>query len=284
MTDSPNDRPLPLVDAGLLAQAKEYVGQRCATVPPLALILGSGLGSFADSLRRPLAISTATIPGYPKSTVEGHAGRWVFGEVGGRRVLVMQGRVHMYEGYSARAVGFPIHLMAELGIKRLVVTNAAGGANPLLTPGNLMLIDDHVNLMFTNPLRGQHRKAWGDRWPDMVAPYDPQLQRVVLECAAQLRIPLRRGVLFASKGPSYETEAEIRMARMMGADAVTMSTVPEVIVAVARGLQVIGISCITNMATGLASRKLDHAEVTETARRISKSFTELLTAIISRLA
>ncbi|MDZ7266257.1 MAG: purine-nucleoside phosphorylase [candidate division KSB1 bacterium] len=283
MTPMQTEMAPPLLDAERLATAKAFVQQRFASLPRLAIILGSGLGSFADSMQDTEILPTAQIPEYPRSTVAGHAGCWIIGRVGGKRLLALQGRVHTYEGYPASVVGFPVHLMAELGVKRLIVTNAAGGLNPLFRPGDLMLIDDHINFMFTNPLRGQHRREWGERWPDMHAPYDPGLQGVALEAARQLGIPLRRGVLFASKGPSYETAAEVRMAQRLGADAATMSTVPEVLVAVARRLEVLGISCITNLCTGLTSQKLDHAEVTEVANRISTTFQKLLHAIIKQI-
>jgi len=273
----------PLLDAERLATASAFVQQRFTTIPRLGLILGSGLGTFVDSMQSTEILPTSEIPGYPRSTVAGHAGRWVVGKVGGKSLLALQGRVHTYEGYAVSLVGFPVHLMAELGVKRLIVTNAAGGLNPLFKSGDLMLIDDHINFMFANPLRGQHRKEWGERWPDMHAPYDPALQRVALEAARQLGIPLRRGVLFSSRGPSYETAAEVRMAQRLGADAATMSTVPEVLVAVSRGLQVLGLSCITNLCTGLTAQRLDHAEVTEVANRISTTFQQLLHAIIKQI-
>lgn len=273
----------PLLDAERLATARAFVQQRLTTIPRLALILGSGLGTFVDSMQSTEILPTSEIPDYPRSTVAGHAGRWVVGKVGGKSLLALQGRVHTYEGYPVSLVGFPVHLLAELGVKRLIVTNAAGGLNPLFKSGDLMLIDDHINFMFANPLRGQHRKEWGERWPDMHAPYDPELQRVALEEARQLGIPLRRGVLFSSKGPSYESAAEVRMAQRLGADAATMSTVPEVLVAVSRGLQVLGLSCITNLCTGLTTQKLSHAEVTEVANRISTTFQQLLHAIIKKI-
>ncbi len=276
--------PQELVDAEALAQAAVFLRRQMPLAPRLAIILGSGLGPFADHVREGLVIPTAEIPHYPRSTVAGHAGRWIFGTIAGKRILALQGRVHMYEGYPPATVGFPVQLMAELGIQKLIVTNAAGGLNMHFAPGDLMLIDDHLNMMFANPLRGQHRKEWGERWPDMFAPYTPALQEIALQTALALGIPLRRGVLFAAKGPSYETAAEVQMARRLGADAVTMSTVPEVIVAVSRRMQVLGISCITNLATGLSQGKLDHEEVTHTANRISATFTRLLTGIIRRIA
>jgi purine-nucleoside phosphorylase len=279
-----SESPLPLIEAEALARATAFVKSKAPDVPRLAVILGSGLGAFAERVQDGIVIPTAEIPHYPRSTVAGHAGRWIIGSIAGKKILAMQGRVHMYEGYPPATVVFPVHVMAELGIGRLIVTNAAGGINPLFVPGDLMLIDDHINMMFANPLRGQHRKEWGDRWPDMYAPYTPDLQKIALQTALELGIPLRRGILFAARGPSYETAAEIQMARRFGADAVTMSTVPEVIVAVSHRMQVMGISCITNLATGLSAGKLDHEEVTETANRIGATFTQLLTGVIKRIA
>ena len=247
------------------------------------MILGSGLGPFAEQVQNRTVLPTTEIPHYPRSTVAGHAGRWIFGTIAGKKVLALQGRVHKYEGYPPSIVSFPVHLMATLGVQRLIVTNAAGGLNPQFVPGDLMLIDDHINMMFVNPLRGQHRKEWGERWPDMHSPYAPELQLVALQTALQLGISLRRGVLIAAQGPSYETAAEIQMSRRFGADAVTMSTVPEVVVAISHRMQVLGISCITNMATGLSPHKLDHDEVTETANRISKTFAALLFGIIKQI-
>jgi purine-nucleoside phosphorylase len=264
-------------------QAKAFVQKQHSAMPKLAAILGSGLGPFAETLEDATIIPTSEIPGYPVSTVPGHAGRWVFGEIDGKKILLVQGRVHFYEGYPIAQVAFPVHLLAELGIEKLIVTNAAGGLNPLFAPGDLMLIDDHINLMFAGPLRGQHQRKWGPRWPDMSGPYSQELQATALGVAAALQIPLRRGVLLAAKGPSYETAAEIQMARRLGADAVTMSTVPEVIAAVYHRMRVLGISCITNLATGLSHKKLDHAEVTETANRISQTFARLMWGIVKAI-
>lgn len=273
----------PILDAELLAQAAAFVRTRRPFSPRLALILGSGLGFFAEELRHAKIIPTNEIPHYPHSTVAGHAGKWILGELAGKKILAVQGRVHTCEGYPAAKIGFMVHLMAELGVQRLLVTNAAGGLNPRFTPGDLMLIDDHINLMFVNPLRGQHRKEWGERWPDLHAPYDPGLQKIALQVALESNIALQRGVLCAARGPSYETAAEIQMMKRFGADAVTMSTVPEVLVAVARRMQVLGLSCITNLATGLSLHKLDHAEVTETANKIGERLARLLTGIIKRV-
>ncbi|MCI0698004.1 purine-nucleoside phosphorylase [candidate division KSB1 bacterium] len=274
------DKPDYIIDEPILQQAAAFLKEKISVMPQLAAILGSGLGRFAETATNTTIIPTNAIPGYPVSTVSGHAGRWVCGEIAGKKILLVQGRVHFYEGYPISRVAYPVHLLAELGVKKLIVTNAAGGVNPQFQPGDLMLIDDHLNLMFASPLRGQQQRKWGPRWPDMSDPYSRELQAVALKVATELQIPLRRGVLLVSKGPSYESAAEVQMARRIGADALTMSTVPEVIAAVYRRLQVLGISCITNLATGLSLQKLDHAEVTETANRISATFAELMQGIV----
>ncbi|MGH7595505.1 MAG: purine-nucleoside phosphorylase [bacterium] len=272
-----------IIDGPILQQAAVFIKEKISVMPKLAAILGSGLGPFAETATNTTIISTNTIPGYPVSTVSGHAGRWVFGEVAGKKILLVQGRVHFYEGYSISRVAYPVQLLAELGVKKLIVTNAAGGVNPQFQPGDLMLIDDHINLMFASPLRGQQQRKWGPRWPDMSDPYSRELQVIALNVATELQIPLRRGVLLVAKGPSYESAAEVQMAKRIGADALTMSTVPEVIAAVYRRMQVLGMSCITNLATGLSSQKLDHAEVTETANRISATFARLMQGIVKEI-
>ncbi len=282
MSDS-TSMPDYIIDEPLLQQAAAFLKDKISAMPQLAAILGSGLGPFAETATKTTIIPTNAIPGYPVSTVSGHAGRWVCGEIAGKKILLVQGRVHFYEGYPISRVAYPVHLLAELGVKKLIVTNAAGGVNPQFQPGDLMLIDDHINLMFANPLRGQQQRKWGPRWPDMSDPYSRELQAIALKVATELQIPLRRGVLLVSKGPSYESAAEVQMARRLGADALTMSTVPEVIAAVYRRMQVVGISCITNLATGLSSQKLDHAEVTETANRISATFAKLMQRIVKEI-
>lgn len=282
MSDS-NQIPGFIVDELALQQAAAFIQEKIGAVPQLAAILGSGLGPFADAAQNAVSIPTSTIPNYPVSTVSGHAGRWVFGEIEGKTVLLMQGRIHTYEGYPIARVTFPVHLMATLGVKRLIVTNASGGVNPLFQAGDLMLIDDQINLMFANPLRGQDKRPWGPRWPDMSEPYNRELQEVAMRVARALQISLRRGVIFTSKGPSYESAAEVQMARRLGADVLTMSTVPEVITAVYRRMQVLGISCVTNLATGISKQKLDHAEVTETANRISATFARLMRGIVKEI-
>jgi purine-nucleoside phosphorylase len=278
-----NQVPEYIVDELLLQQAAAFIREKMSALPRVAAILGSGLGPFAETAQKTTIIPTNMIPGYPVSTVSGHAGCWVFGEIAGKRVLLVQGRVHTYEGYPISRIAFFVHLIAELGIKKLIVTNASGGVNPHFKPGDLMLIDDHINFMFANPLQGQVQRKWGPRWPDMSQPYSRELQNIARQVASDLQIPLQRGVLFVSKGPSYETAAEVQMARRLGAEALTMSTVPEVITAVYRWMHVLGISCVTNLATGLTNQKLDHAEVTETANRISDTFARLMRGIIKEI-
>jgi purine-nucleoside phosphorylase len=272
-----------IIDEPILQQAAAFLKEKIGAMPQLAAILGSGLGPFAETATNTTIIPTNAIPGYPASTVSGHAGRWVCGDIAGKKILLVQGRVHFYEGYPISRVAYPVQLLAELGVKKLIITNAAGGVNPQFQSGDLMLIADHINLMFASPLRGQQQRKWGPRWPDMSDPYSRELQMIALKVATQLQIPLRRGVLLVSKGPSYESAAEVQMAKRIGADALTMSTVPEVIAAVYRRMQVLGISCITNLATGLSSQKLDHAEVTETANRISATFARLMQGIVKEI-
>ena len=245
--------------------------------------MGSGLGNFARQLDNRRTISTVDIPHYPRSTVAGHAGQWVLGDLEGRKVLAVRGRIHFYEGYPMPMVAFPVRILAELGTSHLIVTNAAGSLNPLFQPGDLMLIDDHINLLFRNPLIMPEPVDAASRFVDMSAPYSPELTALAEAVALGERIPLRRGVLVASTGPTYETRAEVHMLRRLGADAATMSTVPEVIVANQLGLKVLGISCITNLATGLSAAPLDHGEVTEVASLVAQKFERLVRAIISRI-
>lgn len=267
-----------------LAAAREYIRSQTDALPRLAIILGSGLGPFADELKKRIEISTADIPNYPVSTVSGHAGKLIFGEIAGKTILAQQGRVHSYEGYSLQRVTFPVHLMAGLGIEKLIVTNAAGGHNRHFQPGDLMLFTDHMNLMFDNPLIGPNDDNRGPRFPDMSQPYDDELMAVAQETALQLGIELRTGVLAALKGPTYETAAEVRMIQRFGGDAGTMSTVPEVIAAVHRGMRVLGISCITNLGTGLSYERLSHDDVTEVAQRVRDKFTQLVREIVIKIA
>ncbi|MCH8955124.1 purine-nucleoside phosphorylase [candidate division KSB1 bacterium] len=264
-----------------LDEAVNYIRSKTEAAPKLAIILGSGLGPFAEEIQNGTGISTSSIPNYPPSTVEGHAGKWIFGDIEGKTILAMKGRVHSYEGYPLQKVTFPLQLMAQMGIEKLIVTNAAGGHNPRFTPGDLMLITDHINLMFDNPLIGPNEL--GPRFPDMCEPYDAELIALAEKAALDLGIKLQKGVLAALKGPTYETAAEVKMLQRLGADAGTMSTVPEVIAAVSRGIKVLGISCITNLGTGMSPEKLSHDEVTEVADMVKDKFSRLIREIISRI-
>ena len=264
-------------------QAARTIRSRTELKPQLALILGSGLGGFADEFVEAVAIPYGEIPGFATSTAEGHAGRLVIGKVGAVPVVAMQGRVHFYEGYTLEEVTFPIRVFKLLGVKRLVLTNAAGGIDIELNQGALMVISDHLNLMGVNPLRGPNDERFGPRFPDLSEAYSRKLQEQAVDEARKLGIDLRRGIYAALAGPSYETPAEIHMLRALGADAVGMSTVPETIVARHMGIDVLGISCITNMAAGISDEPINHAEVMDTGRRVRETFTKLLRGIISRL-
>ena len=265
-------------------QAARTISSRTSLKPEVAIVLGSGLGGFADEFAEAVAIPYGEIPGYATSTAEGHAGRLVIGRVGLVPVMAMQGRVHYYEGYTLEEVTFPIRVFKLLGIKRLILTNAAGGIDIELNQGALMVISDHLNLMGVNPLRGPNDERFGPRFPDMSEAYSRDLQQQTIEVARTLGIEIRRGIYAALAGPSYETPAEIHMFRACGADAVGMSTVPETIVARQMGIEVLGISCITNMAAGISDEPINHAEVMETGRRVRETFTKLLRGVISQLA
>lgn len=268
-----------------LGDAVETVRERLGDFPPrFGLVLGSGLGFFADKrLRDPIRIPYVEIPGFPVSTVEGHAGQFVAGWVGKVPVLCMQGRFHYYEGYDLSEVTLPIRLMIELGIGSLFLTNAAGGINPSMPAGTLMLIEDHINMLGSNPLRGPNDDSIGPRFPDMTEAWDTEYRKVALDVAESLGIELARGVYLGISGPSFETPAEIRAFRVLGADAVGMSTVPECIVARHAGIRVVGISCITNAAAGMSGGPLTHEEVGETASRVQLPFANLVEAIIEKL-
>jgi purine-nucleoside phosphorylase len=264
-------------------RAAEAIRSRWKEEALIALVLGSGLGAFADDLRESVAIPYAEIPGFARSTVEGHAGRLVIGRIDDTPVLAMQGRFHYYEGYSLEEVVFPIRTFGMLGVKSLVLTNASGGINIDLDQGALMIINDHLNLMGVNPLCGQHDDRLGPRFPDMSEVYAREYQEVVVEEARKMNLELRRGIYAALTGPSYETPAEVRLLRTIGADAVGMSTVPEAIVARQMGIKVLGISCITNMAAGVIGEPINHAEVMEIGMRVHETFKELLCRVIPRL-
>lgn len=247
--------------------------------PELGLILGSGLGALADAAEEAVAFETSALPGYPPSTVEGHRGRIVFGRLEGREVVFLQGRVHSYEGHAPRAVTFPIRLLYALGVRRLLVTNAAGGIHRRFAPGTLMFITDHINFAFRNPLVGPNVDG-GPRFPDMSAPYDPAWIDRAEEEALKAGIRTERGVYVWTFGPSYETPAEVRAVERMGADAVGMSTVPEVVQATYLGMRVLGISTITNPAAGLSPEPLNHEEVLEVGRQVRDRLERLVRAVI----
>ncbi len=260
-----------------------FIQDKIKINPQVGLILGSGLGDLAEEVREAVTIPYAEIPGFPVSTVQGHKGQLVIGNLQGVPVFTLQGRFHYYEGYSMDKITFPVRVMQGLGISTLIVTNAAGGINLNFTSGALMLIKDHINLMGDNPLRGKNWEELGPRFPDMTNAYSPRLLKLAQEVAADLKIKVESGVYVALPGPSYETPAEIRFLRTIGADAVGMSTVPEVIVANHGGMEVLGISCITNMAAGVTGKKLSHEEVVETANRVKDNFKTLLLGIIKKL-
>ena len=263
--------------------ATRIIRSRITVEPRIALVLGSGLGGFADDFEEAVAIPYEEIPGFMRSTAKGHAGRLVVGKVDSVPVLAMQGRVHYYEGYSLEEVTFPVRTFSLLGIKTLILTNAAGGINVQLSQGALMVISDHLNLMGVNPLRGPNDERFGPRFPDMSAVYSAELQELVVEEAKAINVEVRRGIYGALSGPSYETPAEIHLLRTLGADAVGMSTVPEAIVARHMGLEVLGISCITNMAAGISDEPINHEEVMATGDRVRATFTELLQRVIAAI-
>jgi purine-nucleoside phosphorylase len=249
---------------------------------PISFVLGSGLGAFADALEGACGLAFAELPGFPPATVKGHKGRLVYGKLEGTPVLALQGRLHGYEGHDAATVAFPVRVLGVLGARALVVTNAAGGVNPSFAPGELMRITDHIDLTGRNPLTGPNEDLLGPRFPDLSRAYDPRLAEALEEAASATSQKLRAGVYLQMNGPSYETPAEVRMARSMGADAVGMSTVSEVIAAAHMGLPVCGISCITNLAAGLSQHALSHEEVVEVARAVEGRFLDLLRAFVRR--
>ncbi len=253
-------------------------------VPTVGMILGSGLGSFADKLENAVKIPFGEIPGFAASTVVGHAGNLVFGRMGHLFVLAMQGRIHYYEGHDLHRVVFPARLLVTLGCKTLVITNAAGGCGDGLAAGDIVILRDHLNLLGASPLRGPNDDQLGPRFPDMTEAYAPVLRAIAADAMRAVGLPVKEGVYAALSGPAYETPAEIRMMRTLGADLVGMSTVPEVIAARHMGAQVIGLSCVTNLAAGISKEKLSHDEVTETATRVRSKFEDLLTQILQRLA
>ncbi len=271
-----------------MSHAAEFIQSKTSIRPKIGVVLGSGLGAFADSLAHAVRISYKVIPGFPVSTAIGHAGQLVIGTLGANGsgtvdVAVMSGRFHLYEGYTAREVASGIRLFRELGVTRVVLTNAAGGINSEFAKGALVLISDHINLQGANPLIGPHESQLGPRFPDMTEAYSTRLREIARETADQLGIELHEGVYAAVAGPSYETPAEIRFLKTIGADLVGMSTVAETIAANQMGMEVLGISCVTNLAAGLSGEKLNHEEVLEIGRHVSGTFLKLLTALLPKL-
>ena len=264
----------------LINETAAYIKARITSAPTVGLILGSGLGDFADRLENRIVIPFAQIPNFPQPTVEGHVGAFVIGSCQGKTVVALQGRIHYYEGYPQQVITIPVRVMALLGVKRIILTNACGGVNLNFAPGDLMLISDHINYSGSNPLIGQNLDQFGPRFPDLSDVYTKQLRTKIMKVAEENAIALRQGVYVMYSGPNYETPAEIRMFRMMGGDAVGMSTVPEAIVAAHCGLEVVGISCVTNMAAGVLPQKLSHQEVVETAALVHDKFQKLLMLIV----
>jgi len=266
-----------------IMEAVGFIKKHFLPVPQVGVVLGSGLGEFADSVAEPTVIATADVPHFKKASVLGHAGRLVLGKIGPAHVAILRGRIHYYEGHDLSDVVFPVQVLAKLGIRSLLLTNAAGGLKRELRPGDLMIIGDHINLMGLNPLRGVNDERLGPRFPDMSAVYDPGLQEIIAAALGEIGRPARRGIYVALGGPSYETPAEIRMLAALGADAVGMSTVPEAICARHMGVRVAGISCITNLAAGLSAEPLSHKEVIETGERVKMDFIRLLNRVIPQL-
>ncbi|HLR63358.1 MAG TPA: purine-nucleoside phosphorylase [Lentibacillus sp.] len=271
------------MDQTTIMEAASYINEKISNAPAIGLILGSGLGVLADEIDNPVTVSYKDIPHFPESTVMGHKGQLVTGELEGKQVVAMQGRFHYYEGYSMQQVTFPVRVMKELGIDSIIVTNAAGGINKVFNPGDLMLITDHVNNMGDNPLLGPNDETLGERFPDMSQVYDEVYFRHAKDCASALGLTVQEGVYVGNTGPTYETPAEINMLRTLGGDAVGMSTVPEVIVSGHAGLRVLGISCISNMAAGILDQPLTHNEVIETTKQVREDFLKFVKEIIRTL-
>jgi len=265
-------------------RAAKFILGKTKLRPRIALVLGSGLGAFADEFGGPTKIPYKKIPHFPQSTAIGHAGQLVVGNVGDVAVAGMQGRVHLYEGYAAKEVAFPIRVFARMGIKAVILTNAAGGINLQYSEGTLVALRDHINLQGANPLIGPNDDRFGPRFPDMTRAYDPDFRRYVAEAGKKLALNLHEGVYLALAGPNYETPAEIHSFRTLGADLVGMSTVPEVLAARHSGIRVLGISCVTNMAAGITGKSLSAEEVFETGARVKHQFIALLKAVIPRIA
>lgn len=272
------------MDISMIQEAANFIKDKIRITPKACIVLGSGLGDLTEQIEAPIEIPYGEIPHFPLSTVVGHKGKLVFGKLKGKYVLLMAGRFHFYEGYSMQEVAFPIAVISQLECSTLIVTNAAGGINTMFAPGDLMLITDHIKLCAENPLRGMHIPELGERFSDMSYAYTPKLRELAIEISYGMGLTLHEGVYGYMTGPCYETPAEIHALETLGADAVGMSTVPEVIMAVHCGMDVLGISCISNMAAGILDQKLSHQEVLEAGMSVKENFTSLLNNIITRLS
>lgn len=266
-----------------LATTAGFIQKKYSRSPKVGIVLGSGLGSFIDQIENIYTIPYDQIPFFHQTTVEGHEGRLIFGQVKGVEVAILQGRLHGYEGLPMEDVVFPVRALATLGIETLILTNASGGVNESYSPGDLVLIDDHINMLGTNPLVGPNISEFGPRFPDMSQAYDPETKEIILSCAKELDTPMKKGVYCAMLGPTYETPAEVKMLRIMGVDMVGMSTVPEAIAGNHLGLKVAGISCITNMAAGITSSKLEHEHVKDQALKVMDTFSTILSMTIEKI-
>ncbi|KUO58881.1 MAG: purine-nucleoside phosphorylase [Gracilibacter sp. BRH_c7a] len=266
-----------------IEEAKTYLSSKIDEIPEFGIILGSGLGKLADMAEDSLVIKYEDIPHFPLSTVAGHSGKLIIGKISSKNVMMLQGRFHYYEGYEMNEVTFPVRVMQVLGIKNLVVTNAAGGVNKEYNAGDLVLIEDHINLMGTNPLRGSNLSDLGPRFPDLSEAYNQEWRDIALNLMPKMNLTPKQGIYAAVSGPSYETPAEIRYLRAIGADLVGMSTAPEVIVANHGGMKVLGISCVTNMAAGVLPEKLSHHEVIATTQKIEQQFVTFVKSLVSVL-
>ncbi len=265
-----------------IKEAADFIKAKLGDTPEVAMVLGSGLGVLAEEVENPIKIDYSQIPHFPVSTVSGHAGQLVFGKLFGKKALIQQGRFHFYEGWSMQEVVFPVRVMKLLGINNIFVTNAAGGVNESFNPGDLMLIKDHIMYCGESPLRGENYDELGPRFPDMSDAYPNKLRDMVKQVADDLKIDLREGVYMYMIGPTYETPAEIRMAGTIGADTIGMSTAPEVIAANHCGMNVIAISCVTNMAAGILDQPLNHQEVVETGNAVRDKFRTLVQGILTK--
>jgi len=263
-----------------IKQTAEQVRSKIGAKPRIAIVLGSGLGNLSDYMSNRIELPFEDIPNFPRTTVPGHEGKLIFGELGGAEIVAMKGRFHYYEGWNMEEIVFPLRMFKLLGVENLILTNAAGGINTQFRPGDLMLIKDHIGFLAENPLRGANIDEFGPRFPDMSQVYDREIIEIAAECAMKLHCEIRRGVYAYAKGPSFETPAEIRAFRLLGADAVGMSTVPEAIAARHMGMRILGISCITNMAAGVLDQALNHEEVIKTGKSVEEKFSTLVNEIV----